>query len=191
MICSRLWRGDKKILCGCKKIYMHWPKVTRVMRNARKWGLRWPCTNTFCNLGAFGQYRTISKFGQIYLALAKGDGNEGWDGRVKEMMKGDREHVKRKKKVKEASKESINQTIGAGVGERLFWFRRSANFGCSLIINRRQRNRNPQKKIGIEKDGDESNHRRASENMRARQLPEVSITHISDHPSFTLSFNAV
>ena len=128
---------------------------------------------------------------QIYLALAKGDGNEGWGGRVKELMKGDREHVKRKKKVKEASKESINQTIGAGVGERLFWFRKSANFGCSLIINRRQRNRNPKKKIGIEKDGDESNHRRASENMRARQLPEVSITRISDHPSFTLSFNAV
>ena len=38
------------------------------------------------------------------------------------MMKGDREHVKRKKKVKEASKESINQTIGAGVGERLFFY---------------------------------------------------------------------
>lgn len=73
-------------------------------------------------------------------------GNEGWGGQcVKEMMKGDREHVKRKKKVKEASKESINQTIGAGVGERLFWFRRSANFGCSLIINRGQRNRNPKK----------------------------------------------
>ena len=38
------------------------------------------------------------------------------------MMKGDREHVKRKKKVKEASKESINQTIGAGARERLFDF---------------------------------------------------------------------
>ena len=33
------------------------------------------------------------------------------------MMKGDREHVKRKKKVKEASKESINQTIGGGLTE--------------------------------------------------------------------------
>ena len=53
--------------------------------------------------------------------------------RVKEMMKGDRElAVKRKKKVKEASKESINQTMG-GLGGKIetkkYCFRRKAS-GC-------------------------------------------------------------
>ena len=38
------------------------------------------------------------------------------------MMKGDREHVKRKKKVKEASKESVNQTIGAAPEKDFFDF---------------------------------------------------------------------
>ena len=99
-------------------------------------------------------------------------GNEGRVGRVKEMMKGDREVVKRKKKVKEASKESINQTIGGGLTEN--WEEK-----CTFCKGRKKSQNNGGKKRV--KKGDESNHRRASENMRARQLSEVSISHISDH----------
>ena len=53
--------------------------------------------------------------------------------RVKEMMKGDRDlAVKRKKKVKELWKESINQTMGGLSGKietKKYCFRRKAS-GC-------------------------------------------------------------